>query len=412
MRIPSVGDLDGEPKSKLPRRDWILLPLLSLLTIFCILLGVELSARELFTESRPFLVSCMGPEDPSTGALAFPNSVCWDKKYESPWVEYRFNDCGHRTAIDCRSAPTGVYRIVMTGSSVAMGHLVQQERTLAELLPINLSRRTNRKVELYNEGMVSIYPYVLALRFHEVVTAKPDVVLWILTPGDIVKELIIPEAFKALGDSPISKAKARFAEAFSSTPSFDVISNLWTRARGRVYRAASETAFGTMLLHCLYASESQYVKSFLAGSDPDIGYVRVHQSEEWRNRLSHFDRDFATIQSQAKAAGIPLLTVLVPNRAQAAMISVGHWPDDVDPYILNRELRDIVVTHGGTYLDIFSNFQHIPNPGEYYFPLDGHPNAAGHALLANMLARSLTSGAVPPELRVRGKSPAEEQIRR
>jgi hypothetical protein len=48
-------------EAKLPRRDWILLPMIALLTVCLIAVPTELIARRLFTESRPFVPSCMGP---------------------------------------------------------------------------------------------------------------------------------------------------------------------------------------------------------------------------------------------------------------------------------------------------------------------------------------------------------------
>jgi hypothetical protein len=77
------------------------------------------------------------------------------------------------------------------------------------------------------------------------------------------------------------------------------------------------------------------------------------------------------------------------------MISVGEWPADYDPYKLDEEVRAIIESHGGIYIDILPDFRAVPNPERHYFPVDGHPDAAGHAMIAGMLAKELTSGAVP-----------------
>jgi hypothetical protein len=81
------------------------------------------------------------------------------------------------------------------------------------------------------------------------------------------------------------------------------------------------------------------------------------------------------------------------------MISMGQWPKGEDPYKLDNELRAIITCHGGIYLDIAPDFRNIPDPEQGYLTVDGHPNTEGHAIIAGLLARELTSGAIP-ELRV------------
>ena len=77
---------------------------------------------------------------------------------------------------------------------------------------------------------------------------------------------------------------------------------------------------------------------------------------------------------------------------------MGEWPAGFNPYKLDDELRAIITSHGGTYVDILPGFRDVPNAEQYYLPLDGHPTAEGHAVIAGLLAKALTSGAVP-ELR-------------
>jgi hypothetical protein len=131
------------------------------------------------------------------------------------------------------------------------------------------------------------------------------------------------------------------------------------------------------------------------GSDEEVGFLRTEPSAEWRERLVQLSGVAAENEARAKAAGVRLVAVLVPNRAQAAMISMGQWPAGYDPYKLGDDVRSIIVSHGGTYIDILPGFRHVPNPEQYYLPVDGHPDAGGHAILSGLLANELTSGAVP-----------------
>ncbi len=384
-------------EAKLHQRDWLVLPMLGLLTVCFIAGSTELIARLMLgVESKPFIPACMGPVDQETGgARAIPNSVCWDKKFESEWVEYKFNSCGHRAGMECGPKPPGTYRIVMMGASFTMGHLMSREKTFAALLPTDLTHKTGRKIELYNEGMITVNPHVSCLRMNEVLAANPDMILWALSPGDLEQELphiaLINPPYKS--SSFLAKAWFRLKATFASESILDAMHDLWERGVEKL----SETAAATLLQRFMYDSQAQYVRSHLEGDDE--GFLRVLPSAEWRSRLLHFDSDASEIEHRATAANVPLVAVLVPNRVQVAMISMGKSPAGYDPYELDNELRSIVTSHGGIYVDILPDYRSISNPEHGYFPVDGHPNAEGHAMIARLLAKALTDGAVP-DLRV------------
>jgi hypothetical protein len=129
--------------------------------------------------------------------------------------------------------------------------------------------------------------------------------------------------------------------------------------------------------------------------DAKVGYLKSELSAEWQKRLNEFDSNFAKIEAQARDAGVPLVVVLMPGRAHAAMISMGEWPGGFDPYKLDEELRAIITSHGGTYIDVLPDIRIVPNPELGYFPVEGHANARGNAMLSELLAKELTRGTVP-----------------
>ena len=173
-------------------------------------------------------------------------------------------------------------------------------------------------------------------------------------------------------------------------------------ALNRVKVEVSHSVF--LFRHFLYESQSQLVISYLA-EKPDAPYMqkihgpeflRTAPSAEWQSHLRGLNGDVADIEAQARAAGVPVVAVLLPQRAQAAIISRGGvWPAGFDPYKLDNELRSMIGNHGGTYLDILPDFRNIPNSEQGFFPLETHPNARGHAMISGLLARELTNGAVP-----------------
>jgi hypothetical protein len=393
----------NQKETRLPRRDWILLPMLGLLTICLIAACSETIARRLFSESKKGAGSCFVINDPSTGARGIPNCSVWGKDAESPWVEYRFNRCGHRAGMECGQKPPLTYRIVMIGSSVPMGDYVQREKTFAALLPLELSQETGHTIELYNEGMGWGFSHSSDLRFNDALKEDPDLILWVLTPTDIQRaSLVLPTADQDpwANLSLPKKAWKRLQTGLASGSFADVASDAFGRTR---------TAL--MLRHLLYKSQSQYVKSFLASGDANAGYLKVEQSAEWRKDLQQFSSDAADMEARSRTAGVPFAAVLVPDHAQAAMISMGEWPQGYDPYKLDNVLRAIIASHGGIYIDILPGFRSIPNVEQYTFPVENHPTPAGHAMISGLLARALSDGTVPALKAATPHQPAYEQGR-
>jgi hypothetical protein len=395
MTPSNASDPGNLKEAKLPRRDWILLPMLSVLTIVLMVVSTELVARRTFGESQTSLKSCLVLNDAATGVRGIPNSVCWEKMPENQLMEYRLDCAGYRTDIVCGPKPPGTYRIVMIGSSVAMGERVPIEKTVATLLPQELSPPGGRQVELYNEAMGYGFARNTALRFNDVLAAKPDLILWVLTLVDV----------KLAGFLYAENPFAKPDHASLSRPR--LAHSLKNSVKDAIREHGGRFLSGTALRHFLYQHESQdqYLQSYLTMPDGAEGFwdagpgaLRAEPSPEWLTHLREFDGYAAEVAGKARTAGVPLVAVLVPNRAQAAMISRGEWPAGFDPYRLDRALRSIITSHGGTYLEILPDFRTIPNPERHYFPLDGHPDADGHAIIAGFLAKELSSGAVP-ELR-------------
>jgi hypothetical protein len=390
MTIPNSVSHQASTEAKLPRRDWVLLPLISLFTIGLLVVFTESVSKRMFSESRSE-VGCWVEDDPLTGVRGIPNCTCWEKFPESQLTVYRFNSCGHRAAMECGPKALGTYRIVMVGSSYTMGAGVSEPETFAALLPADLSRRTGRKVELYNEGMMWGSPYSIDLRFGQVLAAKPDMILWILTPWDIKNSSrAMPGPAMPVKRGFMRATRQRVQEALARESISDAVSDI---SEGLSISLAG-TRSGLLLQHFFYESQTQYVKLYLLGGD-DPGFLRAQPSAEMKSLIQKTDFYAADIEARAIAAGVPLVAVLVPNRAQAAMISMGEWPAGYDPYELSDEIRRIVVSRGGTYIDILPAYREIANSEQGYFPVNGHPNAGGHATIAKLIARELTGGAVP-----------------
>jgi hypothetical protein len=235
-----------------------------------------------------------------------------------------------------------------------------------------------------------------AQHFDQVLAAQPDLILWVITPTDIMNA-----KSKENTDSPdigAHQQDSRSATGSAKPRSF------WNRITASIAKGTvgerlrsrwENTRTSVALKHLLIASESQdeYVKSYLRNED-DASFLKTKPDAKWQSQLQEFDAELAQIVGLADNAKVPLVAVFVPNRPQVAMISKGDWPAGYDPFKLENEVHDAILSRGGRFIDILGDYRGIPGPERHYFPVDGHPDADGQAIIARFLAKGLTSGAV------------------
>jgi hypothetical protein len=403
MNVAAATGIENRNQTKLSRRDWILLPLISLLTVAILGISTECALRLLFPASKAGFENCFVPvqNDLPGNAPAKPNSVCFERIAESKFpVEYRFDSRGHRSGVELKPKEPDSYRIVMIGSSMAMGLYVPQEMSFAAMLPKELSQRTGRKVELYNEATGGKYrggPYPIAgsvHQFNEVLSADPDMILWVVTPADIENADSVNDSSATNGAMSDS---APVEEPYGSTSAWSKLRNLIAGGSlgDKLRDQWEQSRTAVMLKHFLLANESpyEYVRSYLENEN-EAGFLRAQPNSKWQHLLSVFQNDAAEFAQEARNAGVPFVVVLIPNRAQAAMLSMGEWPQGYDPYKLDHELHDLIQANGGTYIDVLPEFRRITSPERYYFPVDGHLDPGGHAVVSGLLTHGLTGGAV------------------
>jgi hypothetical protein len=86
---------------------------------------------------------------------------------------------------------------------------------------------------------------------------------------------------------------------------------------------------------------------------------------------------------------VPLVTTVLPTRAEAAMISGNAWPPGFDPYRFGEDIRSAVMRKGGTYIDLLTGFRNVRAAENDFYAIDGHPNVSGHSVLTKLLTRNL-----------------------
>ncbi len=388
---------EGKAEESTRRRDWIILPLLAILTVVSLSLTSEKISELIYGEPKSAVDVCLNVSHPDKGVSGIPNCKTSEMDFGVPLVEYKFDTCGYRSGIGCVSNSPGAYRIAMIGTSIAFGQWVKQQDALAAKLPIDISERDGRKIYLYNEGMLEQYPQFVSTHVQTALSRKPNIILWLVTPYDIsVPPLDSKSILFLLGGGGKNLGVVERWKTYLKIKVFSgSFSSLEQAVSEHFIRKFSHTGTGFMLQDLLNKNADRYVKSYLKLPDTESGYLRVSPSSKWKQDMKSFE-DMATVMiAQSRAAGVPLVVTLIPSRAQAAMLSSGTWPEGYDPYRLDNDVRSIITRHGGIYADIFPDLKKIPNMENNYYFSNGHPDANGDAILAQAISKEITNGQIP-----------------
>jgi hypothetical protein len=239
-------------------------------------------------------------------------------------------------------------------------------------------------------------PHSVDLRFCAVLAAKPDIVLWALTPFDLDNvDLVIPwvppqgadATAPPAGGGPAPPSPGllrRIAIALTKKSPLQFVQDGWSK----LVAALDETRTVFLLQHLLFESQSQYVKSFLMQGEA-ANFLRTRNDPQLERNLAHFEAYLADVQARAASVGAKVVVVMLPQRAQAAMISRNQWPAGFDPYRIGEEIRAVVLRQHATYVDALHGFRDVPHAERAFLPVDGHINDEGHAIAARVLAEGL-----------------------
>ena len=345
---------------RLPRRDYVILPLLCLLTVLVMLGVAEAASRIAFAQHEKD--ACM-IADPVLGTRFKPNCVSHVKAAEGPWVTNRYNACGFRSPEGCGPAAADDVRIAVLGSSIAQGYLVPYRQTFAARASAALTQRCGRPVQFENLASIGYVWQRLALRADDALKLHPDAGVIVVVPFDL------QQTEQAEGDAPPPPpGHPGLMKQFDSLLS-----------GSRAVVAAQ---------HFLFRRADLYTQLYLHYGDR-ADFLRLPLSPAWQHRLDDFDHLLGGIADKYHAAHVPLMLVYVPQRAQAALLAAHHAPPGVDPYAFGQRIGEIAARHGIDYVDLSPAFSQIPQAASLYYPVDGHLSGAGDAVLAAHAAAAL-----------------------
>ncbi len=256
--------------------------------------------------------------------------------------------------------PKDVFRIAVLGDSVTEAFQIEPEVSYARLLESNFLTPGVRKLEVLNFGVTSYgtvkEEYVLE---NSVLKFKPDmVILGFFTGNDFsdnLNENINPSA------------------SFSFYQKLNNSWKLFLRNHSAVYRFFLEKKARNKILRSLQGSSLQACKD-----DPCKAGLEI--SDEALKRTENYLEKFKKLADDKK---IRFVVLVLPSKNQINAPSNSN--SVIDTFLSGKRID---------YLDLLPAFQSwakINSGALTYFPLDGHPNANGHKIIADALIQYLKS---------------------
>lgn len=341
--------------SALPRRDYLLLPLVSILTAILLSGTGELLARRTWVEQERDFCGSQGRHK--------PNCVTSMKNIEGPWVRYESNACGYRGADYCGPKRPGTWRAVIMGTSIAYGLHVPYEALFSTVIAPDLRRILHRSVEFENMGDIEPLWVSSDDTYKEMEALQPDAVFLLVAPFDLART----------DGTPLNGVKA------GGTPALEAAGLTWTRIR----LLLRESRFLFMVQHFMLDDQKFFLRAFENYADPlDPSRSPIPPGGEQR-----FERMSTRVQHFAEAAhsvGAQAYLLALPNRAQCALISNNVQLPNLDPYIFSNRLKDMADKAAIHYIDLIPRLKKTPKAETLFYAVDGHPSAGAHLLMAQV----------------------------
>jgi hypothetical protein len=359
--------------SPVKRSNFLLLPIVAVVTV--VLLGgvSEIAARLLFREHlTDFCQAGSGPEFK-------PNCVSSMKAAEGPDTTVEYNACGYRSAQPCEPKPASTIRVAVLGSSISRGYAVAYADTYAARSESALSRACGRPVDFQNISMswpaspTDPIRANIRERTDAALRLNPDLLLLFVSSWDLFK----------YNSDEMALGAPTVVNGWRNSTLFRVLSSITRFSRNM--RENSRAVL--MIRHVLYLDDKLFVESYLRNDD--AGYLLTPFSFKWSARLSMLDRIVDEVTRLASAANVRIAVVFVPFEPQVLLARSAAEPG-IDPHAFDRAIGDIAARHGARFIDTLPRFVTTHIPEQTYYRVNGHPNSRGHSIIAEAIVRNLT----------------------
>jgi hypothetical protein len=151
-----------------------------------------------------------------------------------------------------------------------------------------------------------------------------------------------------------------------------------------------------MLRHFMYRDPTTYLRISLGygGAAGYADYLTPPYSPLWQQRFSNVDTMLRLMSEKARAASVPMVLLVGPTEAQAALIN-SPPRDGVDPQAFETEVARIASKYGISTIDPLPEFAGVSNPMDMFFTVNSHLSPRGQRPIADAVNKALISSKLP-----------------
>jgi hypothetical protein len=332
-----------------------------------------------------------------------PNKEGW-YDVEGQRIDVRINSKGLRDREYSYEKPKGVFRILVLGDSFAEAFQVPLADSFSEVLEKALNQ-TGAKFEVINAGFAGVgTDYELLFFRHEGYRYDPDLVLLAFFGNDIydnfrsknlLKDRTASIAYEEVG--LVSYVKGFLAQ---NSCAYNYLAYVLSR-----HMPTASTLL--MKLGLLSSAPIDDTKG------EDLLQLMVFAGEygpKWKKAWDVTRVLISQLEQETEARGSDLAVFCIPyidqvyeSVWQSRLTSPGLKEREWDLEKPERLLAGFLEDNSIPFLELLSQFREAAGRMQLYYPKDGHWNARGHHLAANLIFDwLLEEGLVPTETETRG----------
>lgn len=352
-------------------------------------------------------------DNPGDAGLIFPPHS--DYHYRTPEFDFtaKINSLGFRDR-EFEAVKNRKTRILAIGDSYTFGWGVNLENSWTKILEADL-QKNGSDVEVANLGAPGASPLNYAqIGDNAIPLLKPDVVLIGALQGDDLASLETDDS------PPKVSAPTGFFDRLTSLrfrlyPNFISLYDKYNsqKSLSEVWKNQAKDIAGTMtaeenlqfdkvdpdIKQAFFSGELNPALVQIAVKRPNF-FLNIFQIEkpEVQNLINTMAQDFQHLKETARQNNARVIVVSIPYKVYASQhdlessrrLGLNLIPEMTQSNSADQAIENASRIAGVEFVSVTKDFRNKAESGKLFFEMDGHLNAAGHQIFADLLAPKIS----------------------